>query len=77
MHRDLELVTPFSRAPHSTARGAARQRDLGHGRVVSYSRKVFIPLTQLCRNVCHYCSFAKTPGIAQAGFLRPKKSWKS
>src|SRR3984957_4598249 len=33
----------------------------GFGRVVTYSRKVFIPLTQLCRDVCHYCTFAKTP----------------
>jgi len=33
----------------------------GFGRVVTYSRKVFIPLTQLCRDVCHYCTFARTP----------------
>ncbi|HKD54239.1 MAG TPA: 5-amino-6-(D-ribitylamino)uracil--L-tyrosine 4-hydroxyphenyl transferase CofH [Steroidobacteraceae bacterium] len=33
----------------------------GHGPVVSYSRKVFIPLTQLCRDVCHYCTFARAP----------------
>ncbi len=32
-----------------------------HGRQVTYSRKVFIPLTQLCRDVCHYCTFAKAP----------------
>ncbi|MEM8548275.1 MAG: 7,8-didemethyl-8-hydroxy-5-deazariboflavin synthase CofG, partial [Pseudomonadota bacterium] len=36
-------------------------RDRGHRNVVSYSRKVFIPLTQLCRDVCHYCTFAQTP----------------
>jgi FO synthase len=30
----------------------------GHGLTVTYSRKVFIPLTQLCRDVCHYCTFA-------------------
>ena len=40
---------------------AARLRDRGHGRLISYSRKVFIPLTQLCRDVCHYCTFAETP----------------
>ena len=28
---------------------------------MSYSRKVFIPLTQLCRDVCHYCTFAHAP----------------
>lgn len=33
----------------------------GFGQLVSYSRKVFIPLTHLCRDVCHYCTFAKTP----------------
>ena len=33
----------------------------GHGRRLSFSKKVFIPLTQLCRDVCHYCTFAQTP----------------
>lgn len=36
-------------------------RDEGFGELVTYSRKVFIPLTQLCRDVCHYCTFAQTP----------------
>jgi len=36
-------------------------RDDGFGNVVTYSKKVFIPLTQLCRDVCHYCTFAKAP----------------
>ncbi len=40
---------------------AGQLRDRGHGSLVTYSRKVFIPLTQLCRDVCHYCTFAKTP----------------
>ena len=40
---------------------AAALRDRGHHSVVSYSRKVFIPLTHLCRDVCHYCTFARTP----------------
>jgi FO synthase len=41
----------------------------GHGRLVSYSRKVFIPLTQLCRDVCHYCTFAKAPRALEAPYL--------
>ncbi|MDR2214033.1 MAG: 7,8-didemethyl-8-hydroxy-5-deazariboflavin synthase CofG, partial [Pseudomonadales bacterium] len=42
-------------------------RDAAHGNLITYSRKVFIPLTQLCRDVCHYCTFAQTPKhIAQA-----------
>ena len=40
---------------------AAQLRDRGHGKLITYSRKVFIPLTHLCRDVCHYCTFAKTP----------------
>lgn len=40
---------------------AARVRDQGFRNVVTYSRKVFIPLTHLCRDVCHYCTFAKAP----------------
>ncbi|MFL5952156.1 MAG: 5-amino-6-(D-ribitylamino)uracil--L-tyrosine 4-hydroxyphenyl transferase CofH [Gaiellaceae bacterium] len=36
-------------------------RDEGHGRLVTYSPKVFIPLTKLCRDVCHYCTFARPP----------------
>lgn len=45
----------------SLAELASRIRDRGHGSVVTYSRKIFIPLTQLCRDVCHYCTFAQTP----------------
>jgi FO synthase len=36
-------------------------RDRGHNQLITYSRKVFIPLTKLCRDVCHYCTFAQTP----------------
>ena len=41
----------------------------GHGTVVTYSRKVFIPLTKLCRDVCHYCTFAQRPSQVAAPFL--------
>ena len=37
---------------------ATELRDKGFGNCVTYSRKIFIPLTQLCRDVCHYCTFA-------------------
>ncbi len=52
---------------------AARLRDLGHGDVVTYSRKVFIPLTMLCRDHCHYCVFAKPPAKLEAPFLTPEE----
>ncbi len=48
---------------------AARLRDIGHGDLVSYSPKVFIPLTQLCRDVCHYCTFAHPPRPGEPIYL--------
>jgi FO synthase len=48
---------------------AARLRDAGHRNLVTYSRKVFIPLTHLCRDVCHYCTFAQTPKRLEAPYL--------
>src|SRR5215472_13952954 len=48
-------------------------RDRGHGRLISYSRKVFIPLTHLCRDVCHYCTFAETPQAGRAAYLSPEE----
>ncbi len=48
---------------------AASSRDEGHGGLVSYSRKVFIPLTQLCRDVCHYCTFAHPPRAGEPTYL--------
>ena len=50
---------------------AAIMRDAAHGRLISYSRKVFIPLTHLCRDVCHYCTFAKTPRAGKPAYLSP------
>lgn len=50
--------------------GEARElRDKGHGNLVSYSRKVFVPLTRLCRDVCGYCTFATTPAKVVAPYL--------
>ena len=50
---------------------AGRLRDDGHGRQISYSRKVFIPLTHLCRDVCHYCTFAERPRAARPAAQLP------
>lgn len=49
---------------------ASRLRDDGRGKVVTYSRKVFIPLTTLCNDRCSYCTFAKGPG-AGGVYLEP------
>jgi FO synthase len=48
---------------------AVEKRDARSGRLVSYSRKVFIPLTKLCRDVCHYCTFAERPRAGHAAYL--------
>ena len=55
---------------------ASRIRDQGltaAGRpgIITYSRKVFIPLTRLCRDRCHYCTFATVPGRLEAAYLEP------
>ena len=49
---------------------ARRLRDEGKGRTVTYSRKVFVPVTTLCRDTCTYCTFAKPPG-AGGEYLTP------
>ncbi len=48
---------------------AASLRDEGFGKIQSYSPKVFIPLTKLCRNVCHYCTFAQAPRRGSRAYL--------
>ena len=71
---DHDLAADLLGAPPEAllARAAAR-RDAAHGRVISYSRKVFIPLTQLCRDVCHYCTFAHAPRAGQPAYLAPEQ----
>jgi FO synthase len=59
-------------ALHALLGVASSLRDLGHGRTITYSRKVFIPLTMLCRDVCHYCTFAKPPAKLDRPFLTPE-----
>jgi FO synthase len=48
---------------------ARRLRAEGHGTLVTYSPKVFIPLTKLCRDVCHYCTFARPPRRGERAYM--------
>lgn len=48
---------------------ASEIRDQGHRNVITYSRKVFIPLTHLCRDVCHYCTFAQVPKAIKSPYM--------
>src|SRR5437870_10519376 len=52
------------------ARAAAR-RDAAHGARITYSPKVFIPLTMLCRDKCGYCTFAQPPARLDSPYLTP------
>ena len=52
---------------------AAALRDRVHPDVVTYSRKVFIPLTHLCRDVCHYCTFARPPRRGETAYMTPEE----
>ena len=54
-------------------REASNIRDKGHGSLITYSPKVFIPLTHLCRDVCHYCTFAKTPKKVLSPYMSLKE----
>jgi FO synthase len=65
----LQLADADNLAALMAAAGALR--DQGHGDHISYSRKVFIPLTHLCRDVCHYCTFAQPPRGGKA-YLSPE-----
>jgi FO synthase len=67
-HREcLELATTTDTADlMAEARGL---RDSGFRNLVTYSRKVFVPLTHLCRDVCHYCTFAQTPKRIESAFM--------
>jgi FO synthase len=68
---DLALRYLEGRAPDEALLShAAALRDEGRGRTVTYSRKVFIPLTTLCVDRCSYCTFAKPPG-AGGVYLEP------
>src|SRR6188508_890476 len=56
-------------APLEELLAAARERRRGGG-LVTYSPKVFIPLTTLCRDVCGYCTFARPPRRGERAYLR-------
>jgi FO synthase len=69
---DAELRQRLLGAPPAALLAEARAlRDSGHGRLQSYSPKVFIPLTQLCRDYCHYCTFSRAPRNGQRAYLSP------
>ena len=71
MTRDQILKFATAPNPQELFLQAKALRDIGHGHDISFSRKVFIPLTKLCRNVCSYCTFAHPPRRGEFPFLTP------
>src|SRR6516162_4458826 len=66
-------MRPSVDTPLAELVGAAAQvRDRAHGRRVTFSPKVFIPLTRLCRDRCGYCTFATAPARLEAAYLSPE-----
>ncbi|GAA4353632.1 bifunctional FO biosynthesis protein CofGH [Variovorax defluvii] len=67
-----ELLQAFESTAHGEllARGRATA-EARHGERISYSRKVFIPLTRLCRDTCAYCTFATTPSRLKQAYMSP------
>ncbi|MCK8785677.1 5-amino-6-(D-ribitylamino)uracil--L-tyrosine 4-hydroxyphenyl transferase CofH [Roseomonas sp. NAR14] len=69
-----DLLAALSRRPlPDLLDAAAALGRAGHGGVVGYSRKVFIPLTRLCRDACGYCTFARGPREVARPYLLPEE----
>ena len=70
---DREIAVRVGReAPLADLLSAASElRARGKGTIISFSKKVFIPLTTLCRDYCGYCTFRKDPGQPGAHFMTP------
>ena len=66
------LGTPASLMPDLLA-AAAAARDRGRGRRMTFSAKVFVPLTNLCRDYCGYCTFRRDPGDPGALTMTPEQ----
>jgi FO synthase len=64
------IATPDDQLPDLLAR-AGELRDRGRGRTVTFSKKVFVPLTTLCRDYCAYCTFRRDPGEPGAHTMTP------
>ncbi|MBI4241042.1 MAG: 7,8-didemethyl-8-hydroxy-5-deazariboflavin synthase CofG [Candidatus Rokubacteria bacterium] len=66
------LSLPDEQLPELLA-AASRLRDSGRGRRITFSKKVFVPLTTLCRDYCRYCTFRKDPGEPGAHTMTPEE----
>lgn len=71
---DRELIVRLLSAPLDEVLAEARARRDARGPArMTFSPKVFIPLTRLCADVCHYCTFATTPSQLSAPYMVPEE----
>ena len=56
---------------------ASQKRDDYWGKVITYSRKIFVPLTNMCRDTCSYCTFVKHPDNPEAKIMSPEEVLKA
>ncbi len=71
---DRQLLNNLLASPLEDVLAEARMRRDARGPArMTYSPKVFIPLTRLCTDVCHYCTFATTPSRLEAPYLTPEQ----
>ena len=73
LSREAALLLMEQGELSSLLRAAAAVRDRSKGRTVSYSRKVFIPLTHLCRDYCGYCTFRSDPQAGVQPYMTPEE----
>src|SRR5581483_8395926 len=66
-----ELLTCENDVQHELLAAAVALKEKYHPAVVTYSRKVFLPLTNLCRDYCGYCTFRRDPGEPGAHTMTP------
>jgi FO synthase len=71
--RDEALALSQGAPLQSLLEAASEVREQRKGKTVSFSKKVFIPLTTLCRDYCVYCTFRKDPGQPGAHFMTPEE----
>jgi FO synthase len=71
--RDEALALSQGAPLQSLLEAASEVREQRKGKTVSFSKKVFIPLTTLCRDYCSYCTFRKDPGQPGAHFMTPEE----
>ena len=71
--RIYELAWAAYADPEPAMKAASEVRDRAFGPRVTYSRKVFVPLTKLCRDNCGYCTFAHGPRPGERAYLTPEE----